>query len=167
MLKVEDTNTGVTWIAFNGVELGLPEQLRATVPNLVTGRDYRFSVAAQSFNTIGAWSIPAVFYACTPPLVNAAPRRITSTIDSITIAWDNVGPDMDGGCSIFSYAIFVDDGLGGTFTEVNSSQDQLVRNKPGLQNLVITSPFTPGGGNEGRAYRIYVTAYNSDGSTES
>lgn len=42
----------------------------------------------------------------------------------------------------------------------------MVRNNPGLNKLVITAPFTSGG-LEGRDYRIYVKAFNSDGSTDS
>lgn len=72
----------------------------------------------------------------------------------------------DGGCPIFSYAVFADDGLGGAFTEVNIDQDPLVRNNPGLSTLVVTSPFTASG-LEGRDFRFYVTAFNKDGSTDS
>lgn len=39
------------------------------------------------------------------------------------------------------YAVFVDDGANGAFTEVNSPNDQIVRNRPGLHELVITSVF--------------------------
>jgi len=166
LLRVEDTNTGTTWIAFNGTDLSLPTQLRATVPGLVTGRDYKFSVAAQSFNGIGAWSDPVTYFACVPPSKLEAPKRVTTTISSITIEWNHPKAGMDGGCPIQSYAVWCDDGLGGAFSEVNSDNDLLVRNKPGLNTLVITSPFTAGN-LEGREYRIYVTAFNRDGSTDS
>lgn len=164
LLQVEDTNTGTKWIAFDGFKLGLPSQLRASVSNLVIGRDYKFSVAAKSFNGIGAWSTPVTYFACVAPGEFSAPARVTSTINSITIQWNH--PSNDGGCSVRSFAVWCDDGQGGAFVEVNSDQDTQVRNKPGLTSLLITSPFSAGN-LEGRDFRIYVTAFNNDGSTNS
>jgi hypothetical protein len=123
VLQVEDSNTGNKWIAFDGSQLALPDQLRASVSGLVTGRDYKFSIAARSFNGIGAWSAQVTYFACQPPQKNVAPWRVTSTVSSITIAWQQIGNDKANGCPVYSYAVFCDDGLGGAFAEVNTNLD--------------------------------------------
>lgn len=89
-----------------------------------------FTVLAINFNTEGVLSSEKLLYACMAPSEGIAPTRVTSTIDSMTVAWQT--PSSDGGCQILGYAVFVDDGEQGDFTEVNSDQDSLVRNDPGL-----------------------------------
>ena len=161
MLQVEDSNNGTTWTAFDGKTYGLPSQMQFAVYGLMTGRDYKFTVAAQGINGIGEWSDPEeVFYACLPPSTMAAPRRLTSTTSSIAVSWSP--PESDGGCEVSGYAVFVDDGVGGAFVEVNEADDPQVRNIPGLSQLLITSPFTAAVA--GTDYRIYVKAFNADGS---
>ncbi len=76
------------------------------------------------------------------------------------MSWE--APESDGGCDISGYAVFVDDGAGGAFVEVNEVEDPLVRNIPGLSQLLITSPFVTAVA--GTDYRIYVEAFNVDGS---
>ena len=93
----------------------------------------------------------------------AAPKRLTSTTSSITVTW--TAPESDGGCDISSYAVFVDDGAGGNFVEVNEVEDPLVRYIPGLSQLLITSPFDTAV--PGTDYRVYVEAFNVDGSLAS
>jgi hypothetical protein len=53
----------------------------------------------------------------------------------------------------------MDDGAGGSYSEVNQASDPLVRNNPGLHELTITS----GTSSVGASYQVYVTAFNSDG----
>lgn len=60
----------------------------------------------------------------------------------------------------------MDDGAGGSFTEVNEVDDPQVRNLPGLSQLTITAPFTAGN-LYGTDYRIYVETFNIDSSTAS
>ncbi len=132
---------------------------------LVTGRDYLFRVLAYNFNGEGNWSDYVKYYSCLPPSVAAAPTRITSTTTSLSIAW--TAPADDGGCDITSFAVFSDDGLGGASTEVNQPNDPLVRNRPGLYNLVITSPFSATGQDAGKSYKVYVVSYNIDGQKQS
>lgn len=93
----------------------------------------------------------------------AAPTRLTSTEDSITIAW--TPPASNGGCTVTGYAVFVDDGSDGLFSEVNEEDDSNVRNIPGLSQLHITSPFTSAAA--GTDYRIYVEVFNDAGSHSS
>jgi len=97
--------------------------------------------------------------------VAAAPTRLTSTTTSISIVW--TAPADDGGCDIRSFAVFADNGLGGAVKEVNQPNDPLVRSKPGLYNLVITSPFDASGLDAGKSYRIFIISYNIDGERQS
>jgi hypothetical protein len=62
------------------------------------------------------------------------------------------------------YAVFVDDGNQGDFTEVNQDLDPLVRDDPGRHELTITSPFTDPSA-VGLTFRIKVLCYNIEGST--
>lgn len=94
---------------------------------------------AVTFNGAGVLSSSQEIYACEPPSQGLAPARITSTRTSMHVSW--LPPVNDGGCDILGYAVFIDDGANGAFTEVNSPNDQSVRNKPGLHELVITSVF--------------------------
>jgi hypothetical protein len=64
---------------------------------------------------------------------------VTSNVTSLTVSWQE--PNSDGGCEILGYAVYVDDGENGTFSEVNSINDPQVRNNPGLHTLVIKSAF--------------------------
>lgn len=114
--------------------MGVPEQTSISVFGLVTGRDYKFSVAVQNFNGLGTWYDPAeVFFACLPPQVLPAPWRNTTSVSSILVEWRS--PENNGGCEVTGYAIFCDDGAGGAFSEVNEDNDALVRDIPGLYEL--------------------------------
>jgi hypothetical protein len=43
----------------------------------------------------------------------------------------------NGGCPITGYAVYMDDGLDGSFSEVNTANDPLVRDLPSLNTLEI------------------------------
>jgi hypothetical protein len=77
--------------------------------------------------------------------------------------WED--PLDNGGCFITSFAVFIDDGQLGSFTEVNSVNDPSVRGNPGLHSLVISSPFTLA--SIGESFRVKIVSYNLDGETES
>lgn len=51
----------------------------------------------------------------------------------------------------------MDDGAGGAYSEVNSSNDAAVRGQPLLSTLKITTPTTA---DTGKDFKIYVTAFN-------
>lgn len=118
---------------------------------------------AINFNGDGPESASFAFYSCTPPSQALAPTRIATTISTMTVGWDD--PADNGGCFITGFAVFVDDGQLGTFTEVNSADDPNVRGNPGLHSLVITSPFTVA--SIGLSFRVKIVSYNVDGETES
>lgn len=61
--------------------------------------------------------------------------------------------------------MFIDDGEAGSFEEVNSDNDLLVRNNPGLHELVITSAFDAT--SVGKLFRVKVLSYNVEGETYS
>ena len=103
-----------SWIAFDGQELGQPLRVSHTIYGLTTGRDYLVSVVAISVNGDGNWSDPPVrLYSCVAPSQAIAPKRIDSTIDSISISWEPHA--QNGGCDILGYAVYVDDGAGGSY----------------------------------------------------
>jgi hypothetical protein len=103
------------------------------------------------------------FNACTTPASFGPPYKISSTNTSIVIGWEE--PSDDGGCPITSYAIFRDDGAGGTITtEVNTNNDPAIRGIPTLRQANIT--YFPIG-SEGDTFRFMVTAFNNEGSTDS
>lgn len=116
-LTVTDPTSGTSWVAFDGQELGLPDQLQYTVYGLTTGKSYLFSVLAYSFNGEGIESAQVEFYSCQAPSVADPPTRITSTTTSITLQWSS--PSTNGGCPVTSFAVFSDNGDGLTFSEVN------------------------------------------------
>jgi len=122
---------------------------------------YSFRVNAKTFNGIGA-STPAEsfkFFACQKPSKALAPTRVTTDTTSITVAWSD--PADTGGCVISSFAVFMDDGAGGAFSEVNSVSDSNVRNNPALHTLKITSGLSALS-SIGKSYRIYVRSFNAD-----
>ena len=84
------------------------------------------------------------FFSCVYPSGLAAPYRITSDKTSITVGWQQ--PQDDGGCEIIGYAVFADNGSGGTLIEMNMDDDPQVREQPGLNSLKITAltPLTVG-----------------------
>jgi len=159
VLHITDPVTGSTWEAFNGVTLGLKTQIRANVLGLVTGKAYDFEVVAWNFNGVGTLSSTYSFYSCILPTGFIAPTRSTSTASSITIDWST--PADTGGCSISGYAVFKNDGAGGsTFTEANSASDAAIRNQPGLNSAAITT-FV--GADLGHEFIIYVQAFTVAG----
>ena len=69
-------------------------------------------------------------------------------------------PLSNGGCPITSYAIWMDDGAGGAFSQVDSA---LVNNIPELREYVITFPVS----DTSLPFRIYLEADNVIGSVNS
>ena len=98
---------------------------------MTAGEEYHFTVTAIGVNGDGVWyDAPEAFHSCVAPSQMQAPARVTSTVNSITVSW--APPPSNGGCDILSYAVFVDDGANGSYSEVNTDNDPQVRNLPGL-----------------------------------
>ena len=87
---------------------GYPKVSTKIVYNLSTGQMYRFKVSSLNFNGEGSLSSEFLTYACIAPYNMAAPTRVTSTLTSLTLAWQ--APEDDGGCPITGYAVFRDNG---------------------------------------------------------
>jgi hypothetical protein len=77
----------------------------------------------------------------------------------MTLSW--TAPLTDQGCPILSFSIFMDDGTGGSFSEVESSQ---VNNLPALRSHTITSFQNT---DTSLTFRFYMTAVNEVGSITS
>jgi hypothetical protein len=104
-----------------------------------------------------------MFNACNIPSRMDKPYRVDSSTSSISIGWKP--PLEDGGCDITRYAVYMDDGIGGTITnEVNSVNDVFIRDIPTLRSAVITAfPVST----EGNTFRFKVRAFNKEGSVDS
>lgn len=163
ILYATDPTNGTTWEAFNGVALGLRDQVGATVLGLTTGRMYQFQVRAYNYNGAGTMSSVFEFYSCILPSSFVAPYRITSTALTIDIGWTE--PGDTGGCALTGYAIFKDDGAGtGTFSEANTASDPTIRNQPGLSTAQIT---TFSASDLGLPFVIYLEVYTEAGDSSS
>lgn len=113
--------------------------------DLDTGRYYRFRISAYNFNGEGATSPEMETYACVSPSKMSPPTRVTSSLTSFTLEWEE--PALNGGCPILGYAVFRNDGNNGAITiEVNQDDDTNIRDKPSLRSMVITNfPVDPVG----------------------
>ena len=172
--KVADTETETSGYLLMMAEYGSQEfktiydgtsrplKLDYTATGLTTGKQYIFKLIAMNFNGESPESPDFVFNACNTPSAMAAPNKVSSTQTSITLSWEK--PTEDGGCPIIGYAVFRDDGAGGSLvTEVNSANDPLVREIPTLRQLTVTN-FV---GVSSTSIRFKVTAYNREGSKDS
>jgi hypothetical protein len=121
---------------------------------LTNGLKYSFRVYALNFNGKSDYSDIASYYSCVTPTGFAASKVVSQTSTQITISW--MPPVDDGGCSILSYAIYRDDGNGGTIgTEVNSVNDVNVRDRPSLSQFSITN-FPTGSVGKNFRFKIFV-----------
>ena len=75
----------------------------------------------------------------------------------MTLSW--TAPANNGGCAITSYHIFMDDGNGGAFTEVDPL---LVNNIPSLSQYTINFNSTQ----TSLTFRFYLVADNVIGSVQ-
>lgn len=111
---------------------------------LVTGKAYSFYVEAISYNGVGQPSDETFAYACIAPWGMQQAQYVSSTKSQITIAWRP--PILDGGCPIYTYALFVN----GILTD-----DNVINKRPYLQLHTIT-----GLTQVGQQYSIKIRAYN-------
>ena len=77
------------------------------------------------------------------------------TRTSITVEWE--APKEDGGCPIYTYSLYQDDGAGGALTEVDASS---INNLPALRSHTRT--YTSA--DTSKTFQFYLTAANSVGS---
>ena len=80
-----------------------------------------------------------------------------ATKTSISLEWS--APQDTGGCPILSYALYGDDGLGGSYTEVDSTQ---IRDKP-----YLTAYTVAGLTGVGNTFNFKLKVFNEVDSNES
>jgi hypothetical protein len=124
---------------------------------------YRFYLLAYNFNGASDPSDIATLTPCDVPSSWSKPTKVSTTTSSISISWNE--PGSNGGCAITSYAVYMDDGYGGLFIEVNSALDPLVRDLPSLGALTITT--FPNALMQGFIFRIKVRVFNAAGYVDS
>ena len=90
-----------------------------TYQGLVPGAQYIFTVQAYQLNGVTSESPAAIMYAWGPPQYLHPPVLTSSSTTQISLAWNP--PDICRGWSIIEYALFMDDGNGGTLTEIDSN----------------------------------------------
>lgn len=99
----------------------------------MTGGYYAFYVTARDFNGESDPSQETIGVVCEPPGHLTSPQYVSATKASVSLRWS--APQDTGGCPILSYALFVDDGNGGAYSEVDSEQ---IRNKPYITSYTVT-----------------------------
>jgi len=127
--------------------------------HLVPGREYKFRVTAYNFNGAGAKSDEFSYLSCIVPENFAAPFRTFTTKSTIGIRW--MEPKMIGGCDITGYAVYMkeDGAADSTYAEVNVDNDLAVRNRPGLNSLIITKFVA---NDLGKYFNIYIRAFTRE-----
>ncbi len=116
------------------IGINRPDVLRFVVGNLTKGLPYRFSVQAINENGVSAYSEISIFYACRAPQKFDIPYYISSDIfeKTITIGW--VMPQYDGGCPLYGYELFRNDG--GT-TSVDIKDLTMPNDTPSLTSYTV------------------------------
>ena len=157
-LYMDDGYGGDFTLIYNGQNY--PNVLKYTQTGLTTGLKYNFKVAALNFNGEGDQSDAAPFIVCIAPTGFSSPALSSVSQTSMTLAWK--APSSNGGCSISSYKIFMNDGAGGTtYTEVDPL---IVENNPSLRSYSITLPAATGA--TAPVYKFYMEALNVIGSVQ-
>lgn len=74
----------------------------------------------------------------------------------MTLEWS--APQDNGGCTVTGYAVYRNDGEGGTsWTEVNAVMDTNVRDRPDLLGMTVTAfPIN----SAGKEFEFKVIAFN-------
>lgn len=123
--------------------------------NLVSGRTYNFKVRAVDINGFGALSTAAPFVSCVPPSGMNKPNLESVDETTYTVSWDL--PKSDGGCAITGYALWIDDGAGGSI--INPVDAVAIANQPYLFKHTTSIAAM-----KGKTFRIKVEAINIFGS---
>ncbi len=128
------------------------------VSNLTTGNSYTFKLIGVNFNGEGPASNAVTFKSCTAPSNIQPPSSTSTTKTTIDLAWSP--PSDSGGCPITGYELYVDDGIGGSFTNTDSSS---IANKPYLRSHQLNLPSAK----TGKYFRIKIKAINEISNVES
>jgi hypothetical protein len=148
---MDDGNGVVFTIVYSG---SLPYTV---VKNLTAGVIYSFKVSAVNINGEGPESTVSTLVSCVAPSGVEHPVLVSSTATTVSLRW--MQPNDMGGCYVFNYQMYNDDGLNGAF--VLSTDSPLISNQPYLFEYT----FTLGAGFTSRIVRFKLEAYNVAGSS--
>lgn len=95
ILYMDDGKGGAFTPIFNSIDYS-PTLNYFLVSNLITALPYRFYLVAYNTNGAGPASNIATYPPCSTPSGFARPSRVSSTLSSITISWQE--PLNNGGC---------------------------------------------------------------------
>lgn len=140
-----------------------PDILSVQVTGLTANLPYRTYLVAHNFNEESDSSSVTTIYPCDLPSDFSKPSLVSVSQSDITISWTE--PTNKGGCDITSYAVYIDDGNEGSFSEANADNDISVRNIPTLNSLQVTRNI--GAPGVGKTFRLKVRVWNRAGSIDS
>lgn len=100
---------------------------------LETSAYYSFYVVAVDFNGKSEESEEAEFVVCLKPDHIDRPEYVESTKTTVTVKWTK--PEYTGGCPIWTYRLWIDEGVTGTFAEVDPDN---IKDRPYLTEYTIT-----------------------------
>ncbi len=118
---------------------------------------YQFEVQAIDINGVGDLSPSASFLSCVNPSGMAVPYLIASDATTYTIGWNL--PANNGGCNIIGYALYSDNGSGGSIS--NSVDGGSLATSYNVFEYTATMTVA----HTGLSFRVKVEAINSFGST--
>ena len=130
-----------------------------TTTGLETGERYIFSVQAYQYNGYTNESSEVIIYACASPTLLGPPSLVSSNNTQINLKWQ--APDYFGGCSINGYALFMDDGQGGSFSDIDTSTIQ--NDSSILSHSVSTFPNN----SKGNTFIFKLEVYTNGGQATS
>lgn len=105
-LKVNDGFGGKDFVNVFA-QIAPPNVRSYLVSNLITGREYDFTIQASNFNGAGEASYPTSFIICTAPKELAAAQMTSYTQNTMELTW--LAPNITGGCPVLSYSIYLKD----------------------------------------------------------
>jgi hypothetical protein len=131
-----------------------------TASGLETGEEYIFSVQVYQFNGWAVESSETTIKACGSPSLLYPPTLISASSTQFELQWEP--PVSCGGCSITEYALFMDDGNGGTLAEIDSGS---VRGDPTLTTHIVSSSIPAS--SVGKTFMFQLKVFTEGGEAQS
>lgn len=132
--------TGIWLEVYNG--RGYPDITTVTIADLQPGVLYRFRYRSFDSNGPSDYSSVSEFHSCAEATKPGTPIVTSNTLSTMTVSWS--APEDEGGCDITEYALYRNDGSGGsTSTQIHSTD---LSGHPEITKLVVselgTSPLS-------------------------
>jgi hypothetical protein len=123
------------------------------------GSRYTFKLVGLTLNGETPESAEVTFNSCLDPSILDSPKLLSGDSTQQVIGWSL--PEFVGGCPIVEYALFRNDGLGGTPVEIDSST---IRGNPTINKHTVTVfPAT----SIGNSFSYYVKCITTEGEVQS